>query len=40
MATETLVSTTANGTAVQSGPLNQADVDFYHEPLAETLEHY
>ena len=31
MATETLVSTTANGTAVHSGPLNQADVDFYHE---------
>jgi hypothetical protein len=31
MATETLVSTTANGTAVQSGPLSQADIDFYHE---------
>ena len=31
MVTETLVSTTANGTAVHSGPLNQADVDFYHE---------
>ena len=31
MATETLVSTSASGSTVQSGPLNQADVEFYHE---------
>ena len=31
MATETLVSTTSNGSAVGTGPLSRADVEFYHE---------
>ena len=31
MATETPVGTTANGSTVQSGPLSQRDVEFYHE---------